>query len=445
MPRSTRHSTGSAVTSNTKATPKTSKQLKLPFTRTPRNTRSHDVPPTEAKVSVTPTVKIDDDDEADQNNTPGSGNSSSSGGDKLNPIVLEEEDSDVVIEVVSLTDDDDEDEDFDAGKGNAKKRGVKRKPVVKAAAAPKRRVSVRGRKKEQQEDEEVQDSSDEVTVVRSTRSRQAGGKEKVVQEKKVKEKVGKEKAGSARKAVKSKSIPRGNAAKIRTGNQEEEKEKPSPKKRGGRKKTDLPIFLADELKDELDDTPVKKDEDEDGVKQEGSDEEEDYEEYERQRQENIMKNKMLLQQLQLDAASLGIARKPTPVKTKHASASSSKRPPKRKAPVEDFGPRRQSSRLAGLTANSEEAKKLEQDLAAHSTALEEAERAKRARVSGDLKFGGLDLGLRDDGSYTFTDEDANAPIEQDIKDLRQKLGGLNLYDKWYPNGEWPLTLNVESH
>lgn len=154
----------------------------------------------------------------------------------------------------------------------------------------------------------------------------------------------------------------------------------------------------------------------------------DFNDYEQRRQENILKNKLLLQQLQLDTVTLASKKKrrapskPTTRKKKDTSA-----------PVEPV-PRRQSSRLAGIPAESETVKRRYEEEAA---AYVEAERAKRMRVSEDATFdvAGIDLTLRGDRyKRTFTDEDVKNSENQDVKKLREKMMRLKLYERWAPNG-----------
>lgn len=158
-------------------------------------------------------------------------------------------------------------------------------------------------------------------------------------------------------------------------------------------------------------------------------------EYERLRQENILKNKALLKQLQLDPASLGNTK--TAASSSKSPASKSKRA-KKKAPERESEtplPRRTSSRLAGLPADSERAKrKADEDDAALQTA-ESASRAKRARVPGDLSFE-LKRSLLDatKGVRSFTEEDVEETTDKSLKGLREAMMGLKIYEKFEVNG-----------
>lgn len=156
-------------------------------------------------------------------------------------------------------------------------------------------------------------------------------------------------------------------------------------------------------------------------------------EYERLRQENILKNQALLRQLQLDPASLGTTKKST---SAAAAGPSKKRAPKKEP--ETPLPRRTSSRLAGLPADSERAKRKADDDDAVLLAAENASRAKRARVPGDLNFE-LNRGLLDATrgarfEKSFTDEDVEGTADKSLKSLRESMSGLKLYETFGVNG-----------
>ena len=88
--------------------------------------------------------------------------------------------------------------------------------------------------------------------------------------------------------------------------------------------------------------------------------------------------------------------------------------------------------------------------------MEEA-KAKRLRISGDLNLGdikvegrkwdnGLDglAGLKglvrgaQPGVRTFTEEDIEDTKDEGLKDLRLRMNGLKLYEKWAVNGKFRL-------
>lgn len=158
-------------------------------------------------------------------------------------------------------------------------------------------------------------------------------------------------------------------------------------------------------------------------------------EYEQLRQENILKNKALLKQLQLDPASLGNTKRVASSSSKSPAGKSKKgRGAPRKEPETPL-PRRTSSRLAGLPADSERAKRKADEDDAALQAAESASRAKRARVPGDLSFE-LKRGLLDatKGVRSFTEEDVEETSDKSLKGLREAMMGLKMYEKFEING-----------
>ncbi|KAI9772034.1 MAG: hypothetical protein M1840_001322 [Geoglossum simile] len=171
-------------------------------------------------------------------------------------------------------------------------------------------------------------------------------------------------------------------------------------------------------------------------------------EYELQRQENIAKNQALLRELQLNAAKqgLGISSKPTASARPKSNSSKNHR---KKAPsqqiVYENVPRRTSSRLAGLTADSEVAKRKAEE---EHAAMQDATKAKRQRVSGALDLSDIVVAGRQwDKSEnflvdvsrgrrferTFTERDVRETSDAELRDLREKMSGLGLYGGFEPN------------
>ena len=168
-------------------------------------------------------------------------------------------------------------------------------------------------------------------------------------------------------------------------------------------------------------------------------------EYEQQRQANIAQRDKLLKDLALDARAAGLGPKPAvkPAPTSHKKKSSSK--PKVK--IEDFGPRRTSSRLQGIVADSEVAKRKAED---EYVATVEANRVKRQRQSGDLNLSDVvvrgddwdtknnflvDVVSRgaDPGVRTFDDTHVKETTDKELRALREQMNGLDLYDGFPPN------------
>ena len=170
-------------------------------------------------------------------------------------------------------------------------------------------------------------------------------------------------------------------------------------------------------------------------------------EYEQQRQANIAQRDKLLKQLALDAGQAGLGpQKPAP-KPHKASATHKKKGPVKRVKVEDVGPRRTSSRLLGLTADSEVAKRKAED---EHAAEQEVARAKRQRHSGELNLSDVVVGGRDwDKSEnflvdvvsrganpyerTFGDSEVRETTDKELRALREQMSGLELYDGFEPN------------
>lgn len=169
-------------------------------------------------------------------------------------------------------------------------------------------------------------------------------------------------------------------------------------------------------------------------------------EYEQQRQANIAKRDKLLKNLALDARAAGLGPKPASKPSTKSSGTHKKRAPAKKV-QEDFGPRRTSSRLQGLTADSEVAKRKAED---DYVAVQEAARAKRQRQSGDLNLSDVvvrgnswnqnenflvDVVSRGAKPYerTFGETEVKGTTDKELKSLREQMSGLELYDGFPPN------------
>lgn len=168
-------------------------------------------------------------------------------------------------------------------------------------------------------------------------------------------------------------------------------------------------------------------------------------EYEKQRQENIAQRDSLLKQLALDAASAGLG--PKSIKLPSKSSGSHKKKSTVTRVKEEVLPRRTSSRLAGLTADSEVAKRKAED---EYVAAQEVARAKRQRVSGDLNLSDIvvagkewdksenffvDIVSRGAKPYdrTFGEMEVKDTTDKELRALREKMSGLELYDGFEPN------------
>ena len=167
--------------------------------------------------------------------------------------------------------------------------------------------------------------------------------------------------------------------------------------------------------------------------------------YEKQRQANIAQRDKLLKDLALDARAAGLGPKPAQ-KPQSKSTSGKKKASKPKVQV-DQGPRRTSSRLQGIVADSEVAKRKAEE---EYVAVQEANRVKRQRQSGDLSLG--DVVVRGDGwnqkdnpfvdvinrganpyERTFGETEVKDTTDKELRALREQMNGLELYDGFAPN------------
>jgi WD repeat-containing protein 76 len=175
--------------------------------------------------------------------------------------------------------------------------------------------------------------------------------------------------------------------------------------------------------------------------------------YEKQRLANIAERDALLKKLTQEAQQAGLYTKPARKGTANGTDQSHKR--KRPAkPVKkeiDNTPRRTSSRLAGLTADSEVAqRKADREY----EAVRDAERAKRQRISGDHELGdilvngkgwntvdgkpllGVDVLNRSVArphERTFGENEIKETTDKELKAIRQRMNALALWDAWEPS------------
>ncbi|ODM22851.1 WD repeat-containing protein [Aspergillus cristatus] len=182
---------------------------------------------------------------------------------------------------------------------------------------------------------------------------------------------------------------------------------------------------------------------------------EELSEFEKQRLANIAERDQLLKKLKQEAQSSGLALPPPPRPTAKKPPTDSSRPKKKPAPrkpvvQDDPAPRRVSSRLRGIAADSEVAKRKADE---QQEAMMEAERAKKVRKSDAFSFNemvvsGQKLSLGGEGligvdvvtkgvakpyERTFGDEDIKMTTDKDLKALREEMSGLQLWEAWEPN------------
>jgi WD repeat-containing protein 76 len=174
--------------------------------------------------------------------------------------------------------------------------------------------------------------------------------------------------------------------------------------------------------------------------------------YEKQRLANIAERDALLKKLTQEAQQAGLYTKPPSKGTPNGTSQSHKRKrlPKPDKKEIDNAPRRTSSRLAGLTADSEVAKrKADREY----EAIREAERAKRQRIAGDQELGdivvdgkgwnvvdgkpliGVDVinkSVAQPYMRTFGEDEIKETTDKELKAIREKMSGLALWDAWEP-------------
>ncbi|KAF2487431.1 WD40-repeat-containing domain protein [Neohortaea acidophila] len=167
-------------------------------------------------------------------------------------------------------------------------------------------------------------------------------------------------------------------------------------------------------------------------------------EYELQRQEKIAKNQALFQQLQLDAAQTGLGPRSKAKPASSATGQKRKKPVEKKVKVDD-GPRRTSARLQGIIADSEVARQKEE---ADTELFQEQQRIKRQRVSEDINLADAivngrtwnragnwltAVGPANPGHRTFTAQDIKDTSDKELRALRERMSGLELWEGAEPN------------
>ena len=172
--------------------------------------------------------------------------------------------------------------------------------------------------------------------------------------------------------------------------------------------------------------------------------------FEKQRLANIAERDALLKKLALDGQSAGLFTPPVAARSSPSGRTGAK--PKKKAvvkkPQEEKEPRRVSSRLRGIAAESEVAKRKADE---RYEVQQEAERAKRRRKSDPFSFNemivsgqklsgdsliGVDVlskGVAKPYERTFGDEDIKKTTNKDLRALREEMSGLKLWEAWEPN------------
>lgn len=164
--------------------------------------------------------------------------------------------------------------------------------------------------------------------------------------------------------------------------------------------------------------------------------------FEKQRLANIAERDKLLAQLEVqkNAAKVNSLSKPA----RRPASNKSKSTPAKRVKQEDFTPRRTSSRLAGIQADSEVQREKEEK---EYQAQREADIVRRQRRTDDLDLGdivvngkangffGSDFALRPlakPNERTFGEDEIKETTDQELKTLRETMSGLELWDAWEP-------------
>jgi hypothetical protein len=170
--------------------------------------------------------------------------------------------------------------------------------------------------------------------------------------------------------------------------------------------------------------------------------------FEQLRLANIAERDALLKKLTLESQSSGLFASPKTPSGNAAKPKSKKRAaPKVKAEEEIITPRRTSSRLKGIAAESEVAKRKADD---EYEAMREADRLKRMRrtdafTQADMFVSGQKLtadslisvdvitkGVAKPYERTFGADEIDKTTDKDLKALRKEMNGLQLWESWDP-------------
>ena len=172
-------------------------------------------------------------------------------------------------------------------------------------------------------------------------------------------------------------------------------------------------------------------------------------EFEKQRLANIAERDALLKKLTLEAQSAGLFTKPPKPSDSNKSQQKKKSGPKKPKKEPDTPVvRRMSSRLRGLAADSEIAKRKAEEAAEEAREQEREKRMRRSdtftldnmfvsgqKLSGDALLGvdTLVKGVAKPYERTFGEEDVKKTTDKELKALREEMSGLKLWEAWEPN------------
>lgn len=160
--------------------------------------------------------------------------------------------------------------------------------------------------------------------------------------------------------------------------------------------------------------------------------------FERKRLENIAANQAMLKDLSTSAARINLKPLERPNKGTVPREKKSGSVKKEKRPT------RFSSRIAGIEADTEVAKRK-----AEIEFSQEQLKVKKQRVTGELNFADIivdNVNFSRDSNFlsdvrkgaqpymrTFTEDDIKKTTSEDLRELREKMNGLKLYEAFEPN------------
>ncbi|KAJ5138524.1 uncharacterized protein N7515_003372 [Penicillium bovifimosum] len=172
--------------------------------------------------------------------------------------------------------------------------------------------------------------------------------------------------------------------------------------------------------------------------------------FEKQRLANIAERDALLKKLTLESQSSGLFASPKTPSNGTKPKPKKRATPKVKVEEEVIAPRRTSSRLKGIAAESEVAKRKAED---EYDAMREADRLKRMRrtdsfTQADMFVSGQKLtadslisvdvitkGVAKPYERTFGADDIDKTTDKDLKALREEMNSLQLWESWDPQSK----------
>lgn len=172
-------------------------------------------------------------------------------------------------------------------------------------------------------------------------------------------------------------------------------------------------------------------------------------EFEKQRLANIAERDAILKKLTLGPQSSSLFAKPKPKTGGKESVSRPKKKPAPRVKKEDETPivRRMSSRLRGIKADSELAKRKADEAFEQAQKVEREKRLRKSdfftfdnmlvsgqKLSGDALIGTdiVTKGVAKPYERTFGDEDVKNTKDENLKSLREQMSSLELWDQWTP-------------